>query len=359
GLTSATSSTFTVNVGAATQLVLTTSAAGSTYGNAFTTQPVVEIRDAGGNKVTTATNQVTASLSSGTVVGTGNSIAVAGVATFSGLGITATPGSVTVTYASTGLTSTSETVTVSKASNTISFTDPGTKTWSETTFDVTTSATSGDNPAVTSSTTDVCTVSGVTVTMVKSGSCTLTAAEDGNTNYNAASGVSRTFTINKASQTISFTSPGDQTYSSSTISLTLSASSGLTPVVTSGNTSVCTVAVATLSLVSSGSCVLTANQAGDDRYAAATAVVNTITVSKATPTVSSMSAQSKTYGESSFTPTAPTATYQSASVAGSVGYSSSDATVASVNASSGAVTIAGAGSATITATFTPSDTGKF
>ncbi|MEY4164391.1 MAG: hypothetical protein RL419_233, partial [Actinomycetota bacterium] len=179
GLTSATSSNFTVNVGAATQLVLTTSAAGSTYGNVFTTQPVVEIRDAGGNTVTTATNQVTASLSSGTVVGTGNSIAAAGVATFSGLGITATPGSVTVTYSSTGLASTSEAITVSKASNTISFTDPGTKTWSASTFDVTVSATSGDNPTVTSSTTAVCTVSGVTVTMVKAGSCSLTAAEDG------------------------------------------------------------------------------------------------------------------------------------------------------------------------------------
>lgn len=39
GLTTAVSNTFTVSVGTATQLVLTTSASGATYGNAFTTQP--------------------------------------------------------------------------------------------------------------------------------------------------------------------------------------------------------------------------------------------------------------------------------------------------------------------------------
>ena len=352
GLTSATSSNFTVSVGAATQLVLTTSAAGSAYGSAFTTQPVVEIRDAGGNKVTTATNQVTASLSSGTVVGTGNSTAVAGVATFSGLGITATPGSVTVTYSATGLTSATQSITVAKGTNTVTFTDPGTKTWSGSTFVVSVSATSGDTPTVTSSTTSVCTVSGVTVTMVISGTCTLVAAEDGNTNYDAASNVTRTFTINKASQTITFTSPGDQTYSATGVAMSFSASSGLTPTVTSGDTSVCTVSGSTLTLVSSGSCALTATQAGNANYEAATSVTRTITVSKASTTLSGFANVSKTFGDVDFTVTAPTA-----SVAGAITYSSSDATVASVSGTT--IDVGNAGTATITATLAPTDSGKY
>ncbi|MEY3358501.1 MAG: hypothetical protein RIR87_1560, partial [Actinomycetota bacterium] len=188
-LTSATQSV-TPTVGAAAQLVVTRNASGSVYGSAFTTQPIVEVRDSGGNKVTSASNVVTATPSSGSVVGSGTATASAGVATFSGLGLNSTPGSITVTYSATGLTSTTQTVSVAQAANAISFTNPGTKTWSAATFGLTVTATSGDTPTVTSSTTSVCTVSGTTVTMVGSGSCSLTASEDGNTNYAAASDVS-------------------------------------------------------------------------------------------------------------------------------------------------------------------------
>jgi hypothetical protein len=52
-------------------LALTTSASGSASGAAFTTQPVVEIRDAQGN-LTASTADVVMSVSSGgAVVGTG------------------------------------------------------------------------------------------------------------------------------------------------------------------------------------------------------------------------------------------------------------------------------------------------
>jgi hypothetical protein len=159
----------TPTVGAATQLAVSRSAAGSAYGSAFTTQPIVEVRDSGGNKVTSASNVVTATVSSGSLVGSGTATASSGVATFSGLGVTATPGTVTITYSATGLASTTQTIAVAQGANTISFTNPGTKTWSAATFGLTVTATSGDTPTVTSSTTSVCTVAGTTVTMVGSG----------------------------------------------------------------------------------------------------------------------------------------------------------------------------------------------
>jgi len=74
-LTSATQS-ITPTVGAASQLALSTSAAGAASGAAFTTQPVVTIRDSGGNTVTGSSAVVTMTVSSGgTVVGTATATA--------------------------------------------------------------------------------------------------------------------------------------------------------------------------------------------------------------------------------------------------------------------------------------------
>ena len=97
-----------------TQIVLTTSAAGAANGAVFTTQPVAAIRDAAGNTATTNTSAVTMTVSAGaTVVGTGVAMAVAGVATFGGVGISGTPGtSYTLTFALGSLTSATQSITL-------------------------------------------------------------------------------------------------------------------------------------------------------------------------------------------------------------------------------------------------------
>ncbi len=108
---SVTSTSFTVSPGAASQLAVTTQAAGAKSGAAFTTQPVVEVRDAAGNRVTDNTATITATVSTGaTVLGTAAVSAAAGVATYGTLGLSGTVGSYTVTYAATGLTSATQTV---------------------------------------------------------------------------------------------------------------------------------------------------------------------------------------------------------------------------------------------------------
>lgn len=101
---------------------------------------------------------------------------------------------------------------------------------------------------------------------------------------------------------------------------------------------------------------------------------NKITVIKITYTDSSSSAKTDTkvsFGQSSgktftFTEgkysddtfTTPTAT-ETTGVAGTIAYSSSNATAISVDSSTGALTFLGYGKATITATFTPNDTKKY
>ena len=102
-----------LNFGPATQLTLTTNAAGATSGSVFTTQPVIILRDAFGNVVTNNNASITITVSgNGTTVGTTTVNAVAGVATFSGVGITGTAGTAyTLTFASNGLTSATQSIT--------------------------------------------------------------------------------------------------------------------------------------------------------------------------------------------------------------------------------------------------------
>ncbi len=108
GLTGVTSSTINLIAGAATALTITTPpSAAAQVGVAFAQQPVIQLRDGGGNPVTQAGVTVTASIATGG--GTlGGATAVAtdasGVATFANLNIVGTVGDRTLRFDATGLT---------------------------------------------------------------------------------------------------------------------------------------------------------------------------------------------------------------------------------------------------------------
>ena len=113
GLTSATSSTFNVTAGAASQLGYTTQPGGGTGGVAWTTQPKVAIQDAYGNTVTTSSASVTLAITSGTgtsgaaLTCTANpKTAVSGVVTFAACKIDKSGTAYTLTATSAGLTTT-------------------------------------------------------------------------------------------------------------------------------------------------------------------------------------------------------------------------------------------------------------
>jgi adhesin/invasin len=95
----------TGTVGVASQLTMTTQPSGAQNTVAFTTQPVVAIRDANGN-LTTSAAAVTAAVFSGTGVlsGTATVNAVNGVATFGSLVLTGT-GAHTLRFTAVGLSS--------------------------------------------------------------------------------------------------------------------------------------------------------------------------------------------------------------------------------------------------------------
>lgn len=165
-----------------------------------------------------------------------------------------------------------------KLSQTITFASLGNKTIGMSAFALSASSTSGQSVSFTSATSEKCTVSGSTVTLVATGTCTINADQAGNVDYDAANQVQRSFSI-LATQPTLVVSSASGTYGSTT-TLTTSGGSGNGPVsydVVSGN---CSVAGDVLSSTSAGNCVVTATKASDATYGAITSAQSTVVIGK-------------------------------------------------------------------------------
>ncbi|MBL0124925.1 MAG: hypothetical protein IPP88_20135 [Betaproteobacteria bacterium] len=127
----------------------------------------------------------------------------------------------------------------------------------------------------TSSAASICTVATNQLTIVGVGTCVLTASQAGNANVASAS-ANANVVINQASQTVTFAPASPVTFGVTPITLTATASSGLTAFTfsTSSAASICTVATNQLTIVGVGTCVLTASQAGNANVASASANAN-------------------------------------------------------------------------------------
>jgi uncharacterized repeat protein (TIGR01451 family) len=185
---------------------------------------------------------------------------------------------------------------IAKASQTITFGALADKTYGDADFSVSASASSG--LAVSFSASGNCTVSGSTVHITGGGSCTITASQGGDSNYNAAPNVDRSFNIAKANQTITFAALSDKTYGDADFSVSATASSGLTVgFAASGN---CTVSGSTVHITGGGSCTITASQGGDSNYNAAPNVDRSFNIAKANQTITFAALSDKTYGDADF-----------------------------------------------------------
>ena len=181
--------------------------------------------------------------------------------------------------------SVTRTFTILKAPQTITFANPGAKTMIQRPLTVSATTTSPLTVTLTSTTVSVCTVSGMTIAFVGTGSCTIVASQAGDSTWAAAASVTRTFTISKASQTITFANPGAKTMIQSPQTVSATTTSPLTVTLTSTTLSVCTVSGMTIAFVATGPCTLVASQAGDANWAAAPSVARTFTISKAPQTI--------------------------------------------------------------------------
>jgi hypothetical protein len=153
------------------------------------------------------------------------------------------------------------------------------------------------NPVTFASTTpSVCSLSGSTISFVGVGTCSVAASQAGNGLYAPALPVVQSFAVAQAAQQIGFTStaPAGEYYGGSAYTVTAEGGASDIPVIlSSGAPSVCSVAettvgvnaVATVTIVGVGRCVIDANQAGNDDFLAARQVRQAFAVVKSPQTV--------------------------------------------------------------------------
>src|SRR5207302_213223 len=154
---------------------------------------------------------------------------------------------------------------IAKANQTITFGALANKTFGNADFNV--SATASSGLPVGFAATGNCTIAGNTVHITGAGSCTITASQPGNANFNAATDVPQSFNIAKANQTTTFNALANTTCCDADFNVSATASSGLPVSFTAtGN---CTIAGNTVHLTGAGSCTITAAQAGNANYNAA------------------------------------------------------------------------------------------
>ena len=156
---------------------------------------------------------------------------------------------------------------VGKIPQTISFTPPrGAETDQRVALSA--SATSKLAVSFSSATPGVCTVSGSTATTIKAGTCAIIASQAGDDRYAPARDAVRSFRIERAAQTITFTPP-DGTALGRPVTLSASATSGLDMSYRTDTPAVCTVSGATVTPATVGTCTITASQPGNGNYAPA------------------------------------------------------------------------------------------
>jgi len=124
--------------------------------------------------------------------------------------------------------------------------------------------------SVTSSTPIFCTVSEeLVLTLVSAGRCNLTASQSGNDIYAAARSVSKSITLSKQSQTITFAPPSSLDLGDTEYILEGASSSGLDVQFESKTLSVCTISENLLRMLTFGNCKVRASSLGNANFESA------------------------------------------------------------------------------------------
>lgn len=186
-------------------------------------------------------------------------------------------------------------LTVSKLEQTITFGALAAKNFGDANFTLAATTTSGLAITYTSSNTGVATIAGNTVTIVGAGTTNITASQPGNATYMAAVDVVQSLTVNKIDQTITFTAIPDKAVGDAPFSLSATSTSSL-PISFSTSSSKVTITNAQVTIVSAGRVTITAAQAGNTNYNAATSVDRNFCIKPAKPsiTVSNINSASPT-----------------------------------------------------------------
>jgi len=245
----------------------------------------------------------------------------------------------TADYASLTITAT---LTVSRLVTTLSnFVVPA-KTFGDVSFAIVPPTTNSTGVfSYTSSNTAVATIVGNMITIVGTGSSTITATQAINSFYTSAT-TTATLTVSKAAAVLTNFSIPIKTFGNSAFIITAPTTNSNGAITyTSSNTAVATVAGTVITIVGAGSSTITASQATTANFLAGTTSA-TFTVNPATTVLSNFSIPTKTFGNAAFSITTPTTNGN-----GTFTYTSSNTAVSTI--AGNVITIVGAGTSTITA----------
>ena len=148
-----------------------------------------------------------------------------------------------------------------------------------------------------SDTPTVCSVSGSTATLLAAGTCTVVASQAGNGAYSPAPNVSRSFTVQKRAQTITFGQLPNRTVGDAPVALNATASSGLAVSFSSDTPAVCNTSGSTATLLAAGTCTIVAGQAGSGAYSPAPNESRSFTVQKRAQTINFSQPPERTLGD--------------------------------------------------------------
>jgi len=155
-------------------------------------------------------------------------------------------------------------------------------------------ATSGLTVTLTSNTPGICSISGLDILTIANGTCEITATQSGSAAYAAALPVTVSFPVSSGTaQTITFSNPGTQVVGTP-YTAAPTATSSLPVLLTSMTPSVCTISGFVLTFVVTGTCNITASQAGNVTFSPATNVSQSFTVNA--PVTSGVAISARTTG---------------------------------------------------------------
>ncbi len=231
-------------------------------------------------------------------------------------------------------------LTVNKAAQTITF--PALSTIAINAPDFDPGATASSGLAVTYSTSNplVATIVGGKIRATGMGTVNITASQSGNTNYNAATNLSKSLTIAGLLQTITFSAIQNKVVGDPDFEIGAATSSGLPLSYLSSNTAVAIIVGTKIRILSAGNTTITVSQAGNATYAPATSISQSLTVNKVQQTITFGTIPNKVFGDPDFEIGA------TASSGLPLSYASSNTSIASIIGTK--VRILAAGTVTIT-----------
>ena len=176
-------------------------------------------------------------------------------------------------------TSVTQSFNIAKAPQTITFPAIGTKYLGDADFEVMATTSSKMLPNITVSTTSVCDFVGPFLRILSAGTCTLTASHPGTNNYEAATSVTQSFTVSKGVQTINFGAMATKYMGDSAITINATSNVKLPLTFVSSTPANCTIRNGTaVTILALGTCTITASQAGNSSYTAATSVTQSFSI---------------------------------------------------------------------------------